>query len=110
MRSLRFALIAAAALLAPAAAGCGGGSSDRVGGTRPPQTVVLTIASHEGGADVLEWIEAVERLSHGSLRIEVKDGWRRNQVDYEKASIADVRLGKVDLASIPARSYDTLGV
>lgn len=118
MNRTRFVLIAAAALLGLTTTGCGGGSNDRAGdtsndragGTRRPQTVVLTLASHETAANVGEWIDAVQRLSHGSLRIEVKDGWRRGEVDYEKKTIADVRAGKVDLASIPARAYDTLGV
>ena len=40
----------------------------------------------------------------------MRDGWRGDEVDYEKDTIADVRAGKVDLAVIPARAYDTLGV
>lgn len=100
-----------AVLLAPVASGCfGGGSSDRVGGTERSKVVVLTLARHDPDAGIGEWVDAVERLSHGSLRIDVRDDWRRDEVDYEKNTIADVRAGKVDLADIPARAYDTLGV
>jgi TRAP-type C4-dicarboxylate transport system substrate-binding protein len=117
MNRTRFVLLAAAALLGLAATGCGGGSNDRsggtsndrAGGTRRPQTVVLTLAGHESGSGVRDWIDAVQRLSHGSLRIEVKNSSRRGEAGYEKKTIADVRAGKVDLASIPARAYDTIG-
>lgn len=106
MRPTRFVVIATIALVVSAVSGCGGGSSDRAGGRRQPKAVVLTLESHEGGAAVREWISAVERLSRGSLRIELSDNGRRS----EKETIADARAGQVDLASIPAGAYDTLGV
>jgi len=101
------AVIALAGILA---VGCGGGSHDRVGGSVGRRVTVLTIASHESEADVREWAAAVQRRSRGSLRIEVESGWRGAEVDYERHTVADVRAGKVDLASIPARAYDTMGV
>jgi TRAP-type C4-dicarboxylate transport system substrate-binding protein len=108
---IRFVLIAVTALLSAAATGgCGGRSRDRAGGVIVHKTVVLTLASHETGADVRDWVDAVRRLSHGSLRIVVRSGWRRREVDYEKDTIADVRAGRASLASIPARAYDTIGV
>jgi TRAP-type C4-dicarboxylate transport system substrate-binding protein len=106
----RFVLIAVAALLGVAAGGCGGGSHDRAGGVIAPKTVVLTLATHQTGVGLREWADAVRRLSHGSLRIVVKSGWQRREVDYEKDTIADVRAGRVSLASIPVRAYDTIGV
>ena len=110
MNRTRFALITVAALLGLAASGCGGGSSDRAGGVITAKTAVLTLASHETGADARDWADAVRRLSHGSLRIVIKSDWRRREVDPAKSTIADVRAGKVDLASIPVRAYDTIGV
>jgi TRAP-type C4-dicarboxylate transport system substrate-binding protein len=101
--------LGAAVLLALAGAGCGGASNDKAGGARR-NPVVLTLVSHEKGMEVQEWIDAVERLSGGSLRIDVKRDWRGHEVDYEKNTIADVRSGKVDLASIPARAFDTFGI
>lgn len=92
------------------AAGCGRGAHDRVGGTRAPTPTVMTLATHGSRADLREWVAAVRRLSHGSLRIDVRDGWRSSEVDDERGTIADVRAGKVDLASVPARAYDTMGV
>ncbi|MDX6689486.1 MAG: TRAP-type transport system periplasmic protein [Solirubrobacteraceae bacterium] len=104
------ALVSSAALLGLTASGCFGGSSGRAGGAIKSKTAVLTIASHEPRANLTDWINAVQRLSHGSLRIKVSNNWRSSQADYEKATIADVRARKVDLASIPARAYDTVGV
>ena len=91
---IRFVPVALAVALGVAAVGCGGGSHDRAGGKIAPKTVVLTLATHESGTGVREWVDAVRRLSHGSLRIVVKGGWRRREADYEKATIADVRAGK----------------
>jgi TRAP-type C4-dicarboxylate transport system substrate-binding protein len=107
---IRFVPVAVAALLGFAAGGCGGGSHDRAGGVIVTKTVVLTLASHETGAGVREWADAVRRLSHGSLRIVIRSGWRRRQADYEKDTIADVRAGRVSLASVPVRAYDSIGV
>jgi TRAP-type C4-dicarboxylate transport system substrate-binding protein len=106
MLPTRFVVIATIALLVSAVSGCGGGSSDRAGGTRQPKAVVLVLESHEGGAAVREWMHAVERLSHGSVRIELRDNGRRSA----KETIADARAGTVDLASIPAGAFDTLGI
>ena len=106
----RIVVIATAALMGVVGSGCFSGSKDRAGGDIGPRTAVLTLASHDTGADVREWAEAVRRLSRGSLRIVIKSDWRRNEIDPEKDAIADVRAGKVGLASIPVRAYDTFGV
>jgi TRAP-type C4-dicarboxylate transport system substrate-binding protein len=103
-------VVVAAVAVGLAASRLGGGPSNRAGGANRSKAVVLTLASHETGADVRDWAEAVRRLSHGSLRIVVKGNWRRREVDYEKGTIADVRSGRVDLASIPVRAYDSIGV
>jgi TRAP-type C4-dicarboxylate transport system substrate-binding protein len=95
---------------AACAVGCAGLTHDRAGGSGRAKPVVLTLASHDTGADAREWIAAVQRLSGGSVRIAQRPDWRDPEVDYERDTIADVRSGKVDLALIPARAYDTLGV
>jgi TRAP-type C4-dicarboxylate transport system substrate-binding protein len=107
---IRVGLVAIAAALGVGATGCAGGSRDRAGGVIAPRTVVLTLASHDTGAEVREWTQAVRQRSHGTLRVAVASGWRRRQVEYAGATIADVRAGRIDLASIPARAYDSIGV
>jgi TRAP-type C4-dicarboxylate transport system substrate-binding protein len=105
---MRLAWLVAPAL-AFAAVGCSGGTK---AGSRPPtHPIVLTIANHETqGRDLAEYIAAVDRLSGGSIHIEHREGWRGPQVDYDRATVADVRAGSVDLAKIAVRSLDTVGV
>jgi TRAP-type C4-dicarboxylate transport system substrate-binding protein len=108
MRALVVGTLAAAAL----ASGCSlGGDSDRAGGERRPDAVVLTLANHEDSSlDLDEFALAVQRLSQGSLRIAFRNRWRESKVDYEPRTIDDVRDGKVDLAKVSARAFDLVGV
>jgi TRAP-type C4-dicarboxylate transport system substrate-binding protein len=104
---LTLVLLAAAA----AAGGClGGGESDKAGGERPADAVVLRLANHDSSLDLDEYVDAVERLSSGSIRIELENGWRKGQVDYEPRTIDDVRDGGVEMAKVSARAFDTAGV
>lgn len=90
--------------------GCGS-STNKATGARQGRPVVLTLANpNAGDADVGDWMQAVERLSHGRVRIELRGGWRSEEVQAERGTLADVRAGKVDIAKIPARAWDTLGV
>ena len=57
--------------LALAAVGCRGGT--KAGGQRHDETVILSIASHDhGDRDLAEYLAAAGRLSHGSIRFELK--------------------------------------
>jgi TRAP-type C4-dicarboxylate transport system substrate-binding protein len=95
--------------LAFVAVGCSGGT--KAGGHDQPHTVVLTIANHEGDdRDLAEYVTAVSRLSHHSIRLVLRNYWRSGDADYDAGTLADVRAGKVDLAKIAVRSYDALGV
>jgi TRAP-type C4-dicarboxylate transport system substrate-binding protein len=94
-----------------AVSACAVSGVDKAGGMRPEPPVVLTLGNHElGPEDVMYWIEEVERRSRGSLRIEVKNRWREREADYDKATIADVQAGKLQLAKVAAHAYDTVGV
>jgi TRAP-type transport system periplasmic protein len=105
-----FALLAALAVMLTAAA-CSGSGVDKAGGTKTQQPVVLTLADHEQGSDQVEsWIDEVQRRSGGSLRIQVTNRWRDQEFAYDKGTIADVQAGKVQLAKVNARAYDTIGV
>jgi TRAP-type C4-dicarboxylate transport system substrate-binding protein len=109
-RTRAFTLVAALAV-ALAASACAGSGVDKAGGTRTKQPVVLTLANHEDASeDVQFWIEEVQRRSGGSLRIQVTNRWRDQEADYDKGTIADVQAGKVQLAKVAARAYDTVGV
>ena len=105
-----FTLLAAVAV-ALATSACAGSGVDKAGGTRTKPPVVLTLANHEDAPEDLRfWIEEVQRRSDGSLRIEVTNRWREREADYDKGTIADVQAGKVQLAKVAARAYDTVGV
>jgi TRAP-type C4-dicarboxylate transport system substrate-binding protein len=94
--------------LALAATGCGG---TKAGGADPQHTVVLTIATHESDdRDLKEYIAAVSRLSAGSIKLELRENWRHQDIDYDRGTVADVRADKVDLAEVAVGSLDELGV
>jgi TRAP-type C4-dicarboxylate transport system substrate-binding protein len=96
-------------VLVLAAAGCGGGT--KAGGADRHPTVVLTIANHPNDdSDLKEYIAAVNRLSQGSIKLELREGWRAQDADYDRGTVADVRADKVDLAKLDVRSLDELGV
>src|SRR5690349_1239675 len=67
----------AAGLAAIAAGGCGGADKvDRTGHAAESKPVTLTLANHESDpSDVADWVEAVQRLTHGSLKIDVSNDW-----------------------------------
>jgi len=103
---LAWLLLAALALVA---AGCRSGT--KAGGQRKQETVILSIATHDAAdRDLAEYIAAVGRLSGGSIRFELKEGWRSEDVASDRRTVADVRAGKVDLAKVAVGSLDTLGV
>jgi TRAP-type C4-dicarboxylate transport system substrate-binding protein len=109
--SIRAVAVVGLVVVALATAACSGSGVDKAGGTRTRQPVVLTLADHEEGPeDVQFWIEEVQRRSGGSLRIQVANNWRVQEVAYDKDTIADVQAGKVQLAKVAARAYDTVGV
>lgn len=102
--------IVSMAALALLAGGCGS-SASKATGARSEAPVVLTLANpNASDAGVDAWMKAVGRLSEGGIRIELRSGWRGDEVEAERGTFEDVRAGKVDIAKIPARAWDTLGV
>jgi TRAP-type C4-dicarboxylate transport system substrate-binding protein len=101
------AAVASAALAATNAA-CAAGGGDKAGGKANEHPLVLTLATYDE-RDPVEFARAVERLSRGSIRIDVtlRTYGERN---YERHAADDVRHGNVDLGLVGARVWDTLGV
>jgi TRAP-type C4-dicarboxylate transport system substrate-binding protein len=111
LSSTRAVAVVGLLAIALATSACAGSGVDKAGGTRSKQPVVLTLANHEDAPEDLQyWIEEVQRRSGGSLSIQVTNRWRNQEIDYDKATIADVQGGKVQLAKVAARTYDTVGV
>jgi TRAP-type C4-dicarboxylate transport system substrate-binding protein len=106
MTSSLLAVVAAAALT-----GCGGAGPDKAGGRAPRKVLVLTLAN--GPATPMEldgFAREVSRLSGGTIRISVENGWRPGQLNYETGLINDVRRGKADLGVSGSRAWDALGI
>jgi TRAP-type C4-dicarboxylate transport system substrate-binding protein len=104
-------LAAGLVLLAMVSTSCRGSGVDKVGG-RTGKVRVLTLATHEeeGENGDLDFAAAVRRLSQGSMRIDVRRGWRAGDAEHERDTIGDVRTGSVDLAVVGVRSFDEVGV
>lgn len=92
--------------------GCGTSGADKAGS--PPaaaKPLVLTMANPTlDSSDALAFVSAVERLSHGTMKIVVDSGWRKHQIAYETGLIHDVQAGKTDLGIVGSRAWDTVGV
>jgi TRAP-type C4-dicarboxylate transport system substrate-binding protein len=73
--------------------------------------VVLTMASPLTSPQGLDdYVHEVTALTGGGVRIDVKNGWRKGEIDFETGLIADVRAGKADLGVAGSRAFDSAGV
>jgi TRAP-type C4-dicarboxylate transport system substrate-binding protein len=111
-RPAMFILAVTAALAATACSVAGDGGDDKAGGTGPP--VELRLAST--GGDIAQtpavkyFVERVDELSGGQVRIKVVDQWAQFAPDAEQQVVRDVAAGEVDLGWAGSRVFDTLGV
>ena len=114
MQTTGFIRWTVAAVLAAAAivlAACSGAETDKAGGADEVEPRVLTMAVQSGVPDQMSaFAEEVSRLSNGTLEIRFSDKWRLGEPTYEAGTIEDVKAGKVDLAWVGARAFDTVGV
>ena len=109
--TVKLHLVSGVLAAALAVAACGGQDTQRAGGAAPAKTRVLTLANGNGGTDELQiFIDKVEELSNGRLRIKPSNGWRSGEKQYEKGLFEDVKNGKADLGWVASRSLDTVGV
>src|SRR4051794_6924634 len=108
-RAARAALLGVTLMLV--IAGCGNTGSDKAGGARKHKPTVLTMANGSSDSSELDpFAAAVARLSGGTLRIEFKNDWRKDQIGYGVDVIGDVKAGKADLAWSGTRNFDSVGV
>lgn len=102
--SLTVLLMAALALT-----GCQ--ARDRAGGTADIEARQLRFAvSGDPGPTLTAWANEVDQLSKGTLEITFVRDMRLGQSDCEAGTIADVRAGVVDLASVGVRAFDQVGL
>ncbi len=92
--------------------GCGGSGADKLSGVRTGGVKTLTLATtNSDSLELRPWLDEVERLSKGRLRIRVLTGWRGGAgSDYESDLISDVRSGRVDLGWVGTRAWTASGV
>jgi TRAP-type C4-dicarboxylate transport system substrate-binding protein len=91
--------------------GCAGSGSDKAGGKAAGKPLVLTLANPLGDSEEVHGFSAeVSRLSGGTIRIDVKSGWRFGQAAFENGLIKDVQAGKADLGVAGTRAWDSVGV
>jgi TRAP-type C4-dicarboxylate transport system substrate-binding protein len=111
VRIARIRVLLVAGLALVLLAGCAGSGADKAGGRSARKVVVLTLADPFGDTQELDgFAMEVNRLSGGTMRIDVKIGWRYGQVTYENGLIGDVRAGKADLGVAGSRAWDSVGV
>jgi TRAP-type C4-dicarboxylate transport system substrate-binding protein len=103
------ALITVAALAV--LAGCGGSGAAKLSGETPGATRTLTLANgNDSPFELQPWLDEVDGLSKGRLRIRVRSNWRLGEPGYEAGLIADVRAGRIDLGWVGARAWTAEGV
>src|SRR5215207_11647508 len=105
-------ILAVTATVAGTACSVGGDDGDKAGGGGPP--VELRLANTGGEIAqtpaVEYFVERVDELSGGNVRIEVVDQWAEFVSDAEHQVVSDVAAGEVDLGWVGSRVFDTLGV
>jgi len=107
----KLGLIAGALAAALAVGACGGGDTQRAGGEPAGTTKVLELANANGSTDELQlFIDQVEKVSNGRLRIKPVNSWRKGETDYETGLIQDVKAGKADLGWVGSRVLAGVGV
>ena len=73
--------------------------------TAKPRVLHLALFLSDG-EEIQPFLDNVQRLSHGTLRIEVHGNWRSGEPDFERRLIGDVRAGKADLGAVGSRAWD----
>ena len=107
------ALVAQVTALSIIVSGCGGGGTDKAGGPERDPPTVLTLVRTDSPlpAGIGAFVDAVDRLSQGSIEFEYDDdSWRENDPAQEIQLIEDVQAGNVDVAWFGARALDSFGV
>jgi TRAP-type C4-dicarboxylate transport system substrate-binding protein len=90
-------------------AGCNS-AVDRAGGGGDPEPTVLRMVNPLVGIEVQPFVDAVTRLSHGSLRIDLQNNWHLGEPGAESDLVGYVRRGRAPLGVTPVRAWHTAGI
>jgi TRAP-type C4-dicarboxylate transport system substrate-binding protein len=106
-------VIAAAAAVAVLASGAAL-ATERGSASPRAEVVTLTFANSDGEFDAIpeveRFVDRVETLSRGQLKLNVIGEWGQGKPSYERTVVRDVQRGKADLAWLGVRVLDTFGV
>jgi TRAP-type C4-dicarboxylate transport system substrate-binding protein len=114
--SHRHSTCALLALALAGAAGCGGSVAGKAGGgERPRRPLVLTLVSASIGSRSATFVNGVERLTRGTVRIRVVSRYAavspRTPVASREQRIAkQLQNGQAQMASLPAWAWETQGM
>jgi TRAP-type C4-dicarboxylate transport system substrate-binding protein len=114
MRKAPSSVIVLAAFMAAVAAACTSptATADKAGG--PGETVVLKMANVAADLEhfpaVRYFVDRVQHVSGGRLRIAAVNAWANYAPDAERQVVRAVATAKADLGSVGARVFDTMGV
>jgi TRAP-type C4-dicarboxylate transport system substrate-binding protein len=110
VRTTRVLVAFLAGLVPVVATGCGSSQTNKAGGVSV-KPLVLTLADGENDvSNAQPFANAVRKLSHGTLAIDIKSPWRPNDPRYETALIKDVQAGKAQMGITASRGFDTVGI
>jgi TRAP-type C4-dicarboxylate transport system substrate-binding protein len=90
-------------------AGCSS-AVDRAGGGSDPKPTVLRMVDPLFGVETQPFVDAVTRLSHGSLRIDDQINWHQGDLGAESDLIGYVRRGGAPLGVAPVRAWHSAGI
>ena len=99
-------LVALAVILV---AGCGGGTNKAGGGASKSIDLVLA-DTEDGTTNAQPFADAVDRLSHGAIHIDIKSPWRAHDTYFDADTIRDVRSGKAALGVASVRGFGAAGI
>jgi TRAP-type transport system periplasmic protein len=83
---------------------------DRAGNEPAAETVTLTAVNPLDVLEIQPYLRAVEKLSGGTVRIDVENKWHVGDLDSEKDAVEQARQGGVDVAFVPVRAWSGLDV
>jgi TRAP-type C4-dicarboxylate transport system substrate-binding protein len=79
-------------------------------GSAPVGPTVITLAGHDmGPGEADEFVDEVDRLSNGSLKISLQPDLHGADLDYQEEYINDVQAGSYDMILVPARAWHLVG-
>ena len=103
-RRIPSAVLAAAALTIALTA-CTGSNTDRTGGGSAHPPLILHMPDVLSAEEMQPFVDAVQRLSKGSISIDVEEHWHPTSVSAETELVRHVQAGNAPLGVVPARAW-----